>query len=288
MTKKQEAFYSGLADLEWAQLAPDKVVIAAKDKAWLHHPSFAENRFAKPMTGRGNVATTTKLLNGAIAAAKKVTRSSVKPMSCKSSRWIWQLASAYHRCLVTPEIMEEACIGFAMLGRWNLAEWAAQKANYEKGQDRLVLQEIRSIGYDPQAVVKTLVPPSSNLLIDYLIRSVRDWNPIDCVGYSYTMERLGIEFKKEYLNKLKLPLLLAIRADFEPKLHSDISSSIERAERIANIVAELAAKERIRVAVACYETAIMCLNLSTKGYTSDKELQRILKPLKLDNKVISN
>lgn len=283
MTKKQEAFYSDLTDLEWAQIAPDKVVIAAKDKAWLHHPSFAKNRFAKPMTDRGNVATTTKLLNGAIAAAKRVTRSSIKPPSCTTSRWIWQLARAYHLCLVTPEIMEEASIGFAMLGRWNLAEWAAHKANYEEGRDRLILQEIKSIGYDPQAVVKTF-PSSTSLLIDYFIRSVRDWNPIDCVGYSYTMERLAIEFKKEYLNK---PSLLAIKVDFEPKLHSDISSSIERAERIANIVAELAAKERIRVAVACYETAIMCLNLSTKGYTSDKELQRILKPLKLDNKVIS-
>jgi hypothetical protein len=286
MVKKQEALYSDLANLEWAQIAPDKVVIATKDKVWLHSPSFAKNRFARPMTGRGNVATTTKLLNGAIAAAKRVTKSSVKPLSCTTFRWVWQLASAYHLCLVTPEIMEEASIGFAMLGRWNLAEWAAQKANYEEGQDRLVIQEIESLGYSPQAVVKTLVPPSTNLLIDYFIRSVRDWNPIDCVGYSYTMESLAIEFKKEYLNKLKLPSLLAIKADFEPKLHSDISTGIERVEGIVNIVAELAAKERIRVAVACYETAIMCLNSSTKGYTSDKELQRILEPLKLNNKVI--
>jgi hypothetical protein len=44
MTKKQEAFYSNLADFEWAQIAPDKVVIATKDQAWLHPPSFAKNQ----------------------------------------------------------------------------------------------------------------------------------------------------------------------------------------------------------------------------------------------------
>ncbi|MDJ0573517.1 MAG: hypothetical protein QNJ53_31375 [Pleurocapsa sp. MO_192.B19] len=50
------------------------------------------------------------------------------------------------------------------------------------------------------------------------------------------------------------------------------------------MVAGLTAKDRIRIAVACYETALLCFSPPTEGYISDKELQQILEPLKLSKK----
>ena len=284
MAKEQKAFYLDSSDVEWAQVAPNKVVVATKDRAWLHHPSFAKNRFAQPMTGTGNVATTRKLLDGAIASAKRVINSNSKLLSCATLRWIWQLASAYHLHHATLELIEEACVGFATIGRWSLAEWAALKANEEKDFDLLILQEIKSMGYNPQAVVKAIVPPVTGALIDYLTRSVRDWNPIDCVGYSYTMERLAISAKKEYVQE-EIPLPLEVNATYKLRLESSIDADIERAEEIVEEVAKLAASERIRVAIACYETALICLSPSIKGRISDWKLQQLLEPLKLNNKV---
>lgn len=120
--------------IEWARIAPDKVIVASADRAWLCRLSSArsEDRFTQPMKCAGSIATTQKLLSGAIAAAKCAVKSNVRPPALTPTRQVWRLAGAYHLCNLTPVLMEEACVGFSILGRWNLAEWAAQKSNEEE------------------------------------------------------------------------------------------------------------------------------------------------------------
>ena len=266
---------------EWAQIAPDKIVVATENRTWLYRPRSEENRFTKPMKGAGSIATTRKLLDGAIAAAKYTINSNVRPPALTSTRWVWRLAGAYHLCHPTKKLMEEASAGFTLIGRRCLAEWAAQKANEEQGHDKLALCDIQSMGYDPEAVVKALVPPGAVALIDYFTRSVQDLDPIDCVGYSYTMERLALGVDRKYIQKVEDLLAPGVNATRCLRVHSSVGADIEHTEETVEMVAKLTAKERTRIARACYETALMCFSSPIEGYISDEELQQMLKPLKI-------
>ena len=64
-----------LANAEWAQIAPGKVVVATNNRAWIYQPRSEDDRFARSMTGSGSFATTGKLLDTAIAAAKQAVKS---------------------------------------------------------------------------------------------------------------------------------------------------------------------------------------------------------------------
>ncbi|MDJ0567829.1 MAG: hypothetical protein QNJ53_02170 [Pleurocapsa sp. MO_192.B19] len=276
-----------LTDVQWAEVAPDKVVIATKDRTWLSRPNFGKTRFAQPMKSTGSITTTKNLLDGAIAAAKCAAKSSVRPTVLTPISWIWQLAEAYHLSNPISKLMEEACIGFSTIGRWSLAEWAAHKANQEKGYDRLALLDIQSMGSDAQAVVEALVPLAAEALIDYLICCVRDWNPIDCVGYSYKVESLAMTVKEEYIDEVEILLPPDVNATRYLRAYSSVGANTKHLEETVEVVAGLAAKERIRVAVACYKTALLCFNPATEDWMSDKELQQILEPLKLENQVLN-
>ena len=99
--------------LEWAQIAPGKVVIANSERAWLYQPQSVEDRFARPMNCTGSFATTKKLLDTAIAAAKVAVKSKSRPPALTATRWVWRLASAYHLTHPVPELLKNAAIGFA-------------------------------------------------------------------------------------------------------------------------------------------------------------------------------
>ena len=279
------------AKVEWIQVAPNKTVVATAEKTYLVDLNtdkcstlreFLRDRPTNLIEGTDNIATTRKLLDGAIAAAKYTINSNVRPPALTSTRWVWRLAGAYHMCHAYPPLIEEAAIGFAAAERWNLAEWALQKAKEEKGHYRLALLDIRSMGYDAEAVVEALVPPAAVTLIDYLTRSAQDDDPIDCVGYSYTLERLSTGMVDEkYIQQVEMLLSSNTHATRCLRVHSSVGHDAEHVEETVEMVAELTPQERVRVARACYETALLCFSPPSEGYISDEELQQILKPLKL-------
>jgi hypothetical protein len=273
---------SDLTNAEWAQIAPGKVVVATEERAWLYQPRSGEDRFSQPMEGAGSIATTRKLLDTAIAAAKYAVNSTVRPPALTPARWVWRLAGAYHLTAPVPRLMKNAAIGFAADNRSFLKKWALQKAKEEKGHDRLALLDIQSLGYDAEAVVKALVPPAAVALIDYFTRSVQDDDPIDCVGYTYTMERLSLGIGEEYIEKVEGLLPLKTNATRCLRVHSSVGADAEHVDENVSLIAQLTSSERTRIARACYETALMCFSPPPEGYISDEELQQILQPLKLE------
>ena len=272
---------SDLINVEWAQIAPGKVIVATENRSWLYQLRSIDDRFSQPMKGAGSIATTSKLLDGAIAAARSAVNSDVRPPALTAIRWVWRLAGAYHLCRLTPDLMDEASAGFYLNGCYSLSEWAVQKSIEEEGHERLALRDIQSMGYDPEAVVKAFVPPAAVASINYFTRSVRDLNPIDCVGYSYTMERLALGVDEKYIQKVENLLPPGVNATRCLRVHSSIGADIEHTEETVEMVAELTTKERTRIARACYETALMCFSPPSKGYISDEEIQQILEPLKI-------
>ncbi|MDJ0745111.1 MAG: hypothetical protein QNJ32_17370 [Xenococcaceae cyanobacterium MO_167.B27] len=275
-------FSSPVTNAQWAQIAPGKVIVATEDRAWLYQPCSADDRFTKPMEGAGGIATTSKLLDGAIAAAKYTVNSKVRPPALTATRWVWRLAGFYHLCYPTQQLMEEAAIAFGAAERWSLEEWALQKAKEEKGHDLLALLDIKSMGYDAEAVVKTLVPTAAMTLIDYFTRSAQDDDPIDCVGYSYTMERLATGIVDEqYIQKVEGLLPPNTHATRCLRVHSSVGADAKHVEQTVEMVAGLTPQELVRVARASYETALLCFSPPRDGYISDSKLQQILNPLKL-------
>ncbi len=272
---------TSLTGIEWACIARDKVVVATANRAWLHRldPARIDDRFARPMVGAGSVATTRKLLDGAIASAKSAVSLSVRPPTLTRTQWVWRLAGAYHLTHSYPPLIEEAAQRFEKMGRKNLSQWAAQKAREERGHDRLALLDIQSMGYEAEAVVEALIPPVAVVLVNYLTQSVQAPDPIGCVGYSYTMERLATGIKEKHIQSVEALLPPDICATRCLRVHSSVGADAEHVEETFEMIAGLALEERARVATACYETALLQFNSPKEDYISEEELQHVLRPL---------
>ncbi len=272
---------TSLIDIEWVRIAPDKVVVATANRVWVYRPDSAASSdpFAQQMVSAGSVATTQKLLDTSIVLAKRAVSSSHCPPALSRTRWIWHLAGQYHLTHSTPRLMQEAAQLFAAAGRESLAQWATQKGIEERGHDRLALLDIQSLGYEAETVVQALVPPSAKVLLDYFTRSVQASDPISCVGYSYTLERLALAIGEEYIQAVEALLPPGTCATRCLRVHSGVGSDVEHVEETVELVVGLTPEERTRVAIACYETALLYFSSPQRGYPSDEELQQILRPL---------
>lgn len=279
---EQQAGQSSIADIEWAQISLGKVVVATTEQAWLYQPRSEMDRFAQPMESVGSFSTTGKLLDTAIAAGKQAIKSNIRPPALTSTRWIWRLASAYHQTSPVPNLLRDAAKGFAANGRFALEAWALEKAEEETGHDLLALKDIQSLGYNAEAVVKTLIPPATKALMDYFARSTQDEDPIDCVGYTYTMERLSLGIGSDYIQKVEALIPSGINATRCLRVHSSLGADAEHVNENVSMIAGLSPDERTRIARACYETALMCFSPPSGDYISDDELLQILEPLRLN------
>ncbi|MBE9169730.1 hypothetical protein IQ238_20115 [Pleurocapsales cyanobacterium LEGE 06147] len=269
------------SDLEWVRLTPNKIILATADRVWVHRSNSEDSSdfFARPSSNTGSIAITKNLLDTAIVLAKRAANSHQKPPALTPATWIWSLASKYHLTHSTPRLMKEASRRFKAMGREPLAEWAAQKAIEESGHDRLALLDIQSLGYKAEAVVKAFVPPSATVLLDYFIRSVQNSDPIGCVGYSYTLERLALVIGEEHIQAVEERMPSGTNATRFLRVHSSIGSDVEHVEEIIEVVAKLTPEERIKVTIACYETALLYFSYSLANYPSEEELQQKLTAL---------
>ena len=274
--------------VEWARISPNKVIVANSEKAWLledTEKNAPENSttqyFTQSMEGAGSIETTRQLLDGAISAAKYAVDSDARPPALTATRWVWRLAGAYHSSRFTSSLMEEAAKNFTASGRFNLADWALHKADEERGHDRLAFLDIQSMGYDAEAVLDALIPPGILTFMDYFTRSVKDSDPIDCVGCSYASERLGTFLGKEYIQSIQALLPKGINATRWLRVHSGVGAEVHHIKEIVEVVAKLTPQERVRVARACYETSLLRFSPPLEGYISDEKLRMILDPVRL-------
>jgi hypothetical protein len=275
-----------LIDSESACIEPGEVSAETANRTWMHQPNPLESddSFAQKMIDADSVAKIQKVLDRAIVSARYAVKSDRRPPALTPTRWVWRLAGFYHLCHSTPQLMEEASQRFASAGRKSLAEWATQKGREETGHDRLALLDIQSMGYKAEAVVEALVPPAAKALVDYFTESAHDPDPINCVGYSYTAERLGICIGEGYIQSVEALLPPHIKATRCLRVHSAISSTeVGHVKETLAMIAGLTPEERVRVAKACYQAALLRFSPPKEAYISDREIQNVLKPLELVN-----
>ncbi|RAM49823.1 MAG: hypothetical protein C6Y22_20105 [Hapalosiphonaceae cyanobacterium JJU2] len=263
-----------LIDIKSGQIAHKKLGVATTKSIFDADP-YREN-----LVSADSIAQTQKFLDKAIVLAWKHVKSNRRPPALTPTRWVWRLAAFYHLCHSTPQLMEEVARRFAASGRHSLAQWAIQKAREEAGHDRLALLDIQSMGYKAEAVVKVLVPYAAKALVDYFTQSAYDSDPIDCVGYSYTAERLGICIGESYIQSVEALLPPNIKATRCLRAHSAVSSNeVKHVKETIVMIAGLTLQERDRIAKACYQAALLRFSPPKEGYISDDEIQNVLKSL---------
>lgn len=272
-------------DNESAGFVADITVVKTAKCSWAHQLDSMKKGavFTEKLADASSKAKTRKLLDGAIALAWRDVMTNRRPPALTPTRWVWRLAASYHLSHPTPILMEEAAHRFAKADRKILAQWTAQKARQEKGHDRLALLDIQSMGYKAEAVVKALFPPAAVALVDYFTRSVQAPDPIGCIGYSYTMERLAVCRGEKYIQKVKAMLPPRTNATRWLRVHSSVGSDVEHVEETVEMMAKLTPEECVKVATACYETALLCFSSPEENYISDEKLKNILRQLKLQS-----
>ena len=273
---------SASTEVEWVTITPDKVVVANTESAWICSPFAHNGQFADPMIGIGDSNKTSKLLDGAMAAASMATAFNPKSLALSSNRLVWQLIGAYQIAYATPILMRKAGQRFAIALRHDLSNWALEKARKKAVQARLLLLDIESLGYRAEELVQAIIPSVSTTLVDYCQRSVRDQDPIDCVGYVHALERLSLSSRKKDLHKIDNYLSPNIDFSRYLEVHNSLGGETKNVEENADLIARLSSSERTRVIRACYETALLAFSPSTEAYLSEIELEYLLQPFRLE------
>lgn len=264
-----------------AGFAANETPVKGANPIWMHQPASAESGAdsAIKKVHVDSITTTRNLLDGAIALAGQTAKSNDRPPAFTRAQWVWQLAGAYHLTHSYPPLIEEAAQRFKKIGRQNLSQWAADKGRDERGHDKLALLDIKSMGYNAQAVVKTLTPPSTAILVNYFTQSLQAPNPIGGIGYTYTMERIATGIKEKHIQSVEAFLPPGIHATRCLRAHSSLGADVKHVEETVEVIAGLVHEERLRIAVVCYETAFLYFTSIEEDYVSEEQLQNVLKPL---------
>ena len=268
-------------EAEWVTISPHKVLVATASQVWLESTWENRERFEQPKADPSNVEITSKLLDGAMAAAQMVIPIRENPPALTPNRLVWQLAGAYHIAHATPKLMQEASKKFTLALRHDLSNWAYEKGKKETGHDNLALLDIEALGYQAAELVEFMTPPAAKILVEYFQRSVSDRNPIDCIGYVYAMERMSFGAKLEHIQQVQSLLPPGVNATRCLKVHSSLGDDAQHLADNVDLIARLSATERDRVIRACYETALLLFSPPPEGYWLERQLDTMLRPFKL-------
>lgn len=239
--------------LEWVELRPSCVLVASADAAWKHEPA-PRGPFSRPMTHAGEVGTTRRLLDAALALAQHRPTPVQPPRS--EPEWISRLASLYHTTHATPRVMAAAAARFQRENQDVLANWSRTKVADEAGHDRLALRDLRALGYAAEELVESVVPKRAAALVRWFEGCIDDSrDPIACVGYAYALERLAIERSAAYIAQIQAWLPTGVDATRCLRVHSAAGSDLGHVHDTVELVASLDASQRRAVVLACHETA---------------------------------
>lgn len=267
--------------VEWARLDAERILVARPDRAWVHRVVGPGDPFAAPMPEGtpGSLETTRRLLDGAVGAGVRRARAlggpEVPPLT--PLRWAWRLLGLYTTTSATPPLLAEVEERFEAAGRAVLAAWACEKGRDETGHERLALKDLRALGYRPEIVAVRPEPAAS--LVRYFTAQVRDEvDPVGALGYAHGLERLALLRDRAYVERVRAILPAGVDATRCLRVHSGAGSDAGHVEDNIVAAARLSAKERARVAVACYETAVLCCARPPGGVPSELALEELLDP----------
>lgn len=268
-----------MLNIEWAGLTPELVLISTPERQWVHR-NRAWGPFARPMTGPGSKVTTRGLLDGAARMGwAAASRQPEPPLT--QLRWAYRLCGFYLTTHATPPLISEAAARFKASSRPELIAWADTKAREEQGHDALALADLRALGLPAEAAVARIAPAIPAALVRKFEGLVRSDNPVRCVGYTYALERLALEVDGAYIAAVEACLPPGVRATRCLRVHSSVGSDRAHVDETIGLVANLPPAERASIALACYETSLLCC-AAEGNLLTDENLGRLFASLRND------
>lgn len=265
------------AATEWVEVNPGTVVVATEARAWLHQPLPDGDPYMAPMTAPGTVESTRRLLDGALAAAEQVaarTRGPTVPMT--ALRYAWRVVGFYHLTRATPRIMRRAVERFEERDRSELAAFAAENLEEELGHDELALADLEALGYRADELVAAVVPPAAAALVARQEEAVEGDDPLDAFGFGYAIERSSTRIGASYLTALEEVLGPEVDATRCLRVHSALGADVAHVESKVRFYSGLDAAERVRIARAVYQAALVIYRDQPNQEPPEDELAFVL------------
>lgn len=268
---------------QWVQLRGGETLVASRKGAWIQPPQAAALELwgSMPVSQRGTLETTRHLLEGAMSAAQRG-RAAAGPWPPTASRWaldlIDQWYAAHHSVALLPVAIER----YESLHRTELAHFARHKLEEEAGHDQLPLNDLRALGYDPQAAVKEVPPGATALaLVQYASDCVGGPEPVGFLGYIFALERRVIRITDDALRALESALPGGVQATSGVRAHA-VEFDHQHVEELVEFVSGLPSDDRTAVALACFDTAALLREgaLADSGHTDlerEHQLARVRK-----------
>ncbi|MEL6788289.1 MAG: hypothetical protein AAFO76_12970 [Cyanobacteria bacterium J06607_15] len=279
-TLNSYARLSAAVDTQWTKLAPETVIVATANSAWLYNydPRKSIDRFASSMSGiEGTISSTQNLLDGAIAAAYyHYCERQVSELTLAG--WIWQLAGHYHLTSLTPTLLEDVGQEFSEGNQRDLARWAKQQAQRERGYNISTIRDIEYLGYDAQKVVSQLHPHQPEIIIDYLIECQKT-NPLCYLGYAYTLERIATRVEQDYRQQIQSLLPPNIASPRRPWLYGSVGVERENVKQTTQLIDNLSGRKRSLIARNCYEIALLCFEYAETVNLTNAQIEPMLQAL---------
>jgi hypothetical protein len=263
--------------VQWMHLGPEETLIASSKGAWIQRAALGRRPFAGDMSNSipATVESTRHLLDGAIAAAEQaIPCVHDPPMSAR--RWAWSLVSQWYGAHHTLPLFLEVADRLTALDRPDLAEFAIQKYEEERGHDQLPLDDLRMLSYDAEAAVSEVPPdPGVAELVDYARRCVRGDQPVEFLGHIYALERQMLRLGSEFFAALDAALGRSpAPASFLLSHATDLD--IGHVKEAVSFITGLPATDRTAVARGCYRTTQIRYASLPGRYPSESELENRL------------
>jgi hypothetical protein len=258
--------------------------VASHKGAWIQPPQAAALALwgSMPPSHTGTLETTRRLLEGAMSAGERGA-TAVGEWPPSALRWaldlIDQWYAAHHSVALLPVAIER----YESMQRPELARFARQKLEEEAGHDALPLDDLRALGYDPEAAIEKVPPgPTARALVRYARGCVYGPEPVALLGYIFTLERRVIRITDDALRTLESALPRGVQATSAVRAHA-LEFDHEHVEELVAFVSGLPADDRTTVALACFDTASLLSEAAPAdpGHSDlerERNLERVCKP----------
>ena len=269
--------------VQWVHLG-EEVLVASTEQVWLGQPDLGSITYFGPMSDSvpSPVESTRNLVDGAIAAAERKAVATAAQPAMTPLRWAWHLAASWYSAVHSIALMPLAAQRFAADGRDDLARFARQKHDDERGHEQFPLSDLRALGYDAEALVAAIDPdPAVVAGIDYARSTLEGEDPVQFLGYMYALECRMMRIPESWIVELEATLPAGSRATAGLRLHAG-ELDLEHVEQAIAFFATLGASDRSSIVTGCHRiTEIRCAGL-LGPQPSETELDEWLSPFALD------
>lgn len=242
--------------LEWTHITAELVLVSTESRTWVHRPALCPgvDPFADPMTSRGSVCTTRRLLDGAVALSQRtvLAREPGPPLSL--GEYVDRLVAHYYTTHWSAWQLRRAATRFQEGNRAELAELAETLARHEQCHDLLAVRDLEALGYPTEFASRAPMDPQTAALLHFALRCLAGAHPVTLFGYGYALLRAAGAVTADYLRVVQSLLPPGVNATRCLRAHSHLAGSSEYPASLVEAIASLPAEDRARIVRAAYET----------------------------------